>query len=81
MSPVPGFEVVRVAKSPQGAPVFWITLRNGQDMKLPLRVFPIEVAARLFTRLEDHGVQIEVSDAWMARRMSEQVRAAQQKII
>jgi|GEM_PF-4427899 len=70
-------EVARMAKAPQGVPVFWIELRNGQAHKIPLRVFPLQAAALLFSALEAHGVQVEVADDWAARRMSDQVRSAQ----
>lgn len=73
-------EVVRMGKSPQGVPVFWIELRNGQALKIPLRVFPVQAAALLFSGLEAHGVQVEVADAWAARRMNDQVRSAQAQI-
>lgn len=70
-------EVTRMASTPQGVAVFWIKLHNGQALKIPLRVFPVQAAAQLFSSLEAHGIQVEVADAWAARRMSDQVRTAQ----
>ena len=74
------FEVVRTDLARQGAAAFWVERRAGSRVKVNLRTFPTEAAAVLFTALEEHGVQIEVPEAWAARRMAEQVRAAQSKL-
>ena len=71
--------VVRAGKAPQGAAVFWVERRDGRRVKVNLRTFPIRAAAALFTALESHGIPIEVSDEWAARRMADQVRAEQAK--
>jgi hypothetical protein len=74
------FDVVRSDYAPQGAARFWVERRAGGRVKVNLRTFPTEAAAVLFTALEGHGIQIEVPEAWAARRMAEQVRAAQSKL-
>jgi hypothetical protein len=74
------FEVVRAKNAPQGVARFWIERRDGSRVKINLRVFPVEAAAVLFTALESHDVEIEVPDAWAARRAADQVRAAQAKL-
>jgi hypothetical protein len=70
-------EVIRAKNVPQGAAVFWVEPQNGRKLKINLRTFPIQAAADLFTALELHGIKVDVPDAWAARRMAEQVRAAQ----
>jgi hypothetical protein len=74
------FEVVRAEYAPQGVAAFWVERCDGARVKVNLRTFPVEAAAVLFTALESHGIPIEVPDAWAARRMAEQVRAAQAKL-
>lgn len=74
------FDVVRRSQAPQGVSRFWIALRQGQHVKVNLRTFPVEAAARLFTAIEAQGVEVRVPDEWAARRVADQVRAAQAKL-
>jgi hypothetical protein len=73
------FEVTRHESAPQGAASFWVQPRSGAAHKVNLRVYPIEAAALLFRALDAHGVAIDVPDAWAARRMNDQVRAAMRR--
>ena len=73
-------DVVRADIAPQGVARFWVERVDGRRVKVNLRTFPIEAAAVLFTALEAHGIDIEVPDGWAARRMVEQIRAAQAKM-
>jgi hypothetical protein len=73
-------DVVRSEYAPQGAARFWIERRDGGRVKVNLRTFPVRAAAILFTALEAHATQIEVPEEWAARRMVQQVRAAQAKL-
>jgi hypothetical protein len=72
-------QVVHHGKSPRGVAVFWITLRSGPPLKVNLRTFPVEAAAILFSSIEAQGIAIEVPNDTAARRMVDQVRAAQGK--
>lgn len=73
-------EVTRYTKAPQGIASFWIQLRNGDRFRINLRTFPVEAAAVLFSRLNEHGVVVTVPDKWAARRMAEQIYVAQAKL-
>jgi hypothetical protein len=73
-------QVVRATKAPQGVAAFWVERHDGGRVKVNLRTFPIQAAAALFTELERHDIQIDVPDEWAARRMADQVRAAQAKL-
>jgi hypothetical protein len=74
------FEVVQAVKAPQGVAIFWVERRDGKRVKINLRTFNIEAAAVLFNGLEAHGIEIGVPAEWAARRMADQVRAAQAKM-
>jgi len=74
------FETVRARNSPQGAAFFYVALRNGHEFKVNLRVFPIRAAAWLFTALDLHEVPIDAPETWSARRMNDQIRAAQTRL-
>ena len=66
-------------KAPQRVASFWIQPRKGPPLKINLRSYPVQAAAMLFSILEAQGVDIDVPDAWSARRMEQQIRAAQAK--
>lgn len=74
------FEVPESDAGPRVVAVFWVERRNGNRLKVNLRTFDIEAVAILFNALEAHGIQIEVPDEWAARRIADQVRAAQAKL-
>ena len=74
------FEVVRAEGSPRPVAAFWVDRRAGERVKVNLRTFPVRAAAVLFSALEAHGVTIEVPDEPAARRVADQVRAAQAKM-
>lgn len=73
-------EVGRHSKALHGVAGFYLELRNGQRQKINLRTFPVEAAAVLFSTLDAHGVDVTASEEWAARRMMEQVRAAQARL-
>ena len=74
------FEVVHAEQSPRPVAAFWVDRRAGKRVKVNLRTFPVRAAAVLFSALEAHGVAIEVPDEPSARRVADQVRAAQAKL-
>ncbi|UYC17991.1 hypothetical protein NRY95_08575 [Xanthomonas campestris pv. phormiicola] len=67
------------SKAPQGSASFWIQPRNAAPLKINLRLYPVQAAAMLFFILEAQGIDIDVPDTWSARRMQQQIRAAQAK--
>jgi hypothetical protein len=73
------FDVIHASNAPQGVAAFFVERRDGTRVKINIRTFSVRAAADLFTKLESHGIQIEVPDAWAARRTVQQVRAAQAK--
>jgi hypothetical protein len=75
------FTVVHSKATPQGVAVFWLQPREGKAVKVNLRTFSIDAAAVLFTALDNHGISIEVPDVSAARRMAQQIRNQQQKML
>lgn len=71
--------VLRPTKAPQGVAAFQLELHNGRRVRINLRTFSVEAAATLFSALEARGIEIKGSPEWAARRLMEQVRAAQAK--
>jgi hypothetical protein len=71
------FEVVRTSRTPQGVAAFFVEPRHGAPVKVNLRVFPVAAAALLLRALETRDIPIDVPDAWAARRMYDQIKAAQ----
>ena len=61
------------------AAAFWVDRSSGKRVKVNLRTFPVRGAAALFSALEARGVVVEVPAGAAARRVNDQVRAAQAK--
>lgn len=72
-------EVEYYLKAPQGAAFFWVQLRDGQRIKLLVKMFPLRAVALLVSRLEANGIPLEVEDAWAARVMADAIRKGQAK--
>jgi hypothetical protein len=73
--------VKRSDATPQGVAAFWLQPKAGRPVKINLRTFPTKAAAVLFAALENHQIAIEVPDLWPARRMAQQVRDAQNRMM
>ena len=71
------FEVIE--RNGVAAAAFWVDRSSGERVKVNLRTFPVRAAAALFSALDARGVAVEVPDDPAARRVSDQVRAAQAK--
>ena len=64
-------------RAPQGCPTLCLEPREGRELRIYLRRFPVHAAAALFTALEARGLRIEVPDDDRAHWVEAQVRAAQ----
>jgi hypothetical protein len=60
---------------------FWVQLRDGDKLQIPLALFPIKASALLFTHLDRRGVPIAQPSTPITQRASEEIRSEQVRIL
>ncbi|CAN5620515.1 hypothetical protein BH09VER1_BH09VER1_13570 [soil metagenome] len=65
--------VERTQHVPQGAPRFYLVLRDGRRQMLNARILPPSVVRAFCAMLVRRGVSVQVADAYMAKRFASQI--------